>query len=1049
MLDSMQEVSGGSARAAGSSSRWTEWWRAHPRWRLVVPAVAVVLAVLACGWWEMRASLLQARYFAAWAEDLAFDVQPGAAPALRVPEGGPFDERLGYTRIPAFTEKLLKSGHTVAAQARQSDALAQYMDRGFYPPFHEKSQTGLRVQDCRREPLFAARVPQQVYPRFEAVPPLVAQTLGFIENREVLSTSEPRHNPAIEWERLGRAVVDQLYALIDHDRPAAGGSTLATQIEKFRHSPEGRTSGASDKLRQMVSASVRSYLDGEETLFTRQRILVDYLNSLPLGAVRGFGDVNGIGDGLVAWYGTGFERANAALREPQAQAEGLAARALAYRQVLSLLIAQRRPAHYFGPGQRQLGQVVDSYLRLLGEAGVLEPVLRDAALQAPLVVQTRYHDPAAPGLDFDERKAANLLRIQLASLLDVPSLYELDRLDVQSTGTIAGKVQADVTALLNRLRTPAAAKAAGLLDKQLLQSGDPARLLYSFTLYESSGGMNRVRVQTDNLDQPFDINNGAKLELGSTAKLRTLVSYLDILAALHGRLAPLERKTLVAMRVARRDRLTRWAVDYLVNARDRSLAPMLEAAMQRRYSASPGESFFTGGGVHTFANFKPEDNSKNPTLYEALRDSVNLVFIRLMRDVVYHHMYRDPSSAASILEDPDHPDREGLLNRFADREGAQFMRGFYRKYRGQTSDKIAETLVASVRPTPLRLAVVFRTLQPQADFAAFEAFALPYLSASERNRPRLEKLFAEHAPGHFSLSDRGYLAHVHPLELVVATYLRGHPQASMAEVIQAGAAERREVYSWLFRTKARSAQDNRILSLLELDAFVEIHRGWQRLGYPFASLVPSYATAIGSSGDRPAALAELMGILLNGGLRYGTVYIEDLQFAQGTPFETRLQRKATPPEQVLAPEVADTARRALALVVSDGTARRLRGVLTGPDGKPLPIGGKTGTGDNRLNTYSARGTQTGSRAVSRTATFVFFIGGRHFGTLTAYVPGKEADGYRFTSALPVQILKEMAPLLAPLVGVPADETCTGGADAGLKLSHALRDAPPWAPVAQR
>ena len=34
------------------------------------------------------------------------------------------------------------------------------------------------------------------------------------------------------------------------------------------------------------------------------------------------------------------------------------------------------------------------------------------------------------------------------------------------------------------------------------------------------------------------------------------------------------------------------------------------------------------------------------------------------------------------------------------------------------------------------------------------------------------------------------------------------------------------------------------------------------MGYPFASLTPSLATAIGSSGDRPAALAELMGIIL-------------------------------------------------------------------------------------------------------------------------------------------------------------------------------------------
>ena len=58
--------------------------------------------------------------------------------------------------------------------------------------------------------------------------------------------------------------------------------------------------------------------------------------------------------------------------------------------------------------------------------------------------------------------------------------------------------------------------------------------------------------------------------------------------------------------------------------------------MERRYSASPAERFFTGGGVHTFANFKREDNGKVPTVREALRDSVNLAFVRLMRDIVDH-----------------------------------------------------------------------------------------------------------------------------------------------------------------------------------------------------------------------------------------------------------------------------------------------------------------------------------------------------------------------------------------------------------------------------
>jgi len=47
--------------------------------------------------------------------------------------------------------------------------------------------------------------------------------------------------------------------------------------------------------------------------------------------------------------------------------------------------------------------------------------------------------------------------------------------------------------------------------------------------------------------------------------------------------------------------------------------------------------------------------------------------------------------------------------------------------------------------------------------------------------------------------------------------------------------------------------------------------------------------------------------------------------------------------------------------------------------------------------------------------FVFFIGDRFFGTMTAYVPGREAAGYGFTSSLPVQILKIMAPTLKPMI----------------------------------
>jgi hypothetical protein len=79
------------------------------------------------------------------------------------------------------------------------------------------------------------------------------------------------------------------------------------------------------------------------------------------------------------------------------------------------------------------------------------------------------------------------------------------------------------------------------------------------------------------------------------------------------------------------------------------------------------------------------------------------------------------------------------------------------------------------------------------------------------------------------------------------------------------------------------------------------------------------------------------------------------------------------------------------------------------------VGGKTGTGDNRFGVYGPGGKLLESRAVNRTATFAFFLGERHFGVITAYVPGPLSDKYSFTSALPVQILKTMAPDLLPYV----------------------------------
>ena len=205
------------------------------------------------------------------------------------------------------------------------------------------------------------------------------------------------------------------------------------------------------------------------------------------------------------------------------------------------------------------------------------------------------------------------------------------------------------------------------------------------------------------------------------------------------------------------------------------------------------------------------------------------------------------------------------------------------------------------------------------------------------------------------------------------------------------------------------------MTLLEEEAFNKIHEAWKRVGYPFEELTPSYATSIGASGDRPAALAELMGIVVNDGVKMPVVRFENFHYAQGTPYETILKKDIDQGERIFAPEIAKAARGALVGVVAGGTAIRLNNIYSNLDGAPFSVGGKTGTGDHRKQSINSNGEVIESKFISRAATFTFFIGERYFGVITAYVEGENAGQYHFTSSLPVQIIKFLKPVLSPLI----------------------------------
>ncbi|MEO6423496.1 MAG: transglycosylase domain-containing protein [Candidatus Nitrotoga sp.] len=974
--------------------------------------IALALAVFFI-YKETETSAYQARRLANLGKELHWEVKSGPNGDLHFPQAGPYDIRLGYSRLPEFLQKLTEHGFYVDAQARISSRMKKLVEQGLFVPYREKSQTGLEIVDGNGQSFYRVVFPTRAYENFESVPSLVTDSLLFIENRELLDLAQPRKNPAIEWARLGKAVLDKSIQLVHPEHDVPGGSTLATQIEKYRHSPRGMTLSPNDKVQQIASASVRAYLDGEETLSARKRIVVDYLNTVPLAAASGFGEANGLGDGLWAWYGLNFERTNQILKSWPEGSTSLAETARYYKHVLSLMIAQRRPSGYLISDRSALNVLTNSHLHLLAQAGVISPSLRDAALKVSL----RFRHTSVPDetRDFSASKAVNAVRVRLASQMGLQSLYELDRLDLSVQSTLNGELQKKVTDILRQLKNPQYARNAGLYGHHLLGEADPGKIIYSFTLSELTPQGTKSRIQADNFDQPLDINKGTKLDLGSTAKLRTLVTYLEIIEALHLKYAALEPKALQQEVSDPNDVLSRWAIEYLLKSTDKSLAAMLGAALERKYSANPHEKFFTGGGAHSFQNFKHDDDSRFLSVRDATISSVNLVFIRLMRDIVRYHMLHINGSSAKILRNIDHPDRESYLRRFADKEGTEFINRFYLKYKNKTASEIDEIFFSSVRPTPRRLAAAYRYVHPEATPDQFNKFMTSRLPGLQEPVERvLHDQYQRYAPGKFSLADQGYIVAAHPLELWLVHYLSKHPNAKFMDVINASSEERIAVYRWLFKTIHKNAQDIRIRSLLELEAFLEIHRSWKRLGYSFDALVPSLATAIGSSADRPAALAELMGIILNNGVRVPAILIESLHFAAGTPFETIVKRTTDKGEKMFSPDLAAAVRDVLTGVVEKGTASRLAHSIVKEDGTWIPIGGKTGTGDHRYVTFSSAGVINKSHVVNRSATFMFFIGDRFFGTLTAFVPGADAANYQFTSALSTQVLKYLLPTLKPL-----------------------------------
>ncbi len=979
-------------------------WR---RWVRRLAGAVAILSGFAAGAglvYELQVSALQSRLFARYISRLSYTVEKGPNSIAPPPFAGPSDERLGYSRLGKFRARLEKAGFGITEHARLSPELMRLMEWQVAPPFPEPVDEGLFVRGANGTTLYDARRVERAFRDFADIPPLITQALLFIENRELLETADPRRNPAVEWDRLAKASLLYVGSKLGLPLSVEGGSTLAIQLEKFRHSPGGRTGSPQDKLRQMTAASLKAYRHGPDTTERRKEIVVEYLNMVPLAAAPGYGEVFGLGNGLHAWFGLSFADICQALRQ-----DGLGPQAVrSFKHVLTLLAALPAPSHYLVRDRAALGRRADAYVRLMAARGGLDPAFAEAVLREKVEFVARAPMPPVP--DFVQRKAATAVRTRLAELLGIASFYELDLLRLEVDSTIDATLQAEVVAFFRQLADPKFVAAKGLRDENLLRGVDAGSVLYSLLIFERADGRNLLRVQADNLDQPFDVNRGVKLELGSTAKLRTLAHYLEVVAELHGNLSTLDSAQLRERAAQARDPLTAWTAETLATSSTIDLAALLDRAMQRRYSASPGESFFTGSGRHHFSNFDGKDNGRIMPVREAFTRSVNLVFIRMMRDLVRYHQARLGYDADAVLDGSDAELRQAMLEQIAEAESTSQLRLSYERYRDLPIEEMVARLLGRRVRSPRHLTILHRAWRIPDLLGIDLAAWLRDRQVADVTSTKIERLTRAYSNPDFTISDYGYLLSLHPLDVWLTGELLRQPQLTWADVLERSREARQVSSGWLFKTRNRRAQDRRLRVRIEEDAFERLTPYWRRLGFPFERLVASYATSIGSSGDRPAALADLVGIIVNGGVRLPDVMLQRLRFAAKTPYELSFEPLPQSGEQVMHPEVARVLRESLTSVVEQGTARRLSGALKTRGGGALAVGGKTGTGDNRFFGIGPSGKRVA--ITNRTATFVFFVGDRYFGVLTAFVPGREANRASYTSALPVTLLRLLWPSIS-------------------------------------
>lgn len=346
------------------------------KWFLFVVLLIVVVIVVWFVQIEIEMFWLQVYYLFEFICDVGYMVEVGLSDYICFLVNGLYDQCFGYVMIFVFQQWLFVCGFVVSEQVCDLQWMLLFGECGLFFFYEEKDQMGLMLFDLIGLLLFVIVFLQCVYVDFDMVLCVIIDLLLFIEDCYLFDVNELNCNLVIDWGCFSCVFVDQVLYVVNCYQVCLGGSMFVMQIEKFCYLFEGCIVMLFEKLWQIVFVLVCVYLNGLQMMFVCCMIVVCYLNLVLFVVWLYVGEIIGIGDGFVVWYGCDFNDVNCVLFVLMI-GDNVDQQGKMFCEVLLLLIVQCVLLYFLNCGYLVLQKLIDSYLWLLLNGGVILFVLCD------------------------------------------------------------------------------------------------------------------------------------------------------------------------------------------------------------------------------------------------------------------------------------------------------------------------------------------------------------------------------------------------------------------------------------------------------------------------------------------------------------------------------------------------------------------------------------------------------------------------------------------------------------------------------------------------